>query len=87
MEKGESFSARRFPLVDLSESPYSPEARETRRISANVGKKKEASSNAPCAPENKWGGDVKNHGREEEDREEDREEEKVTSHRLRQDRI
>ena len=35
-----------------------PEARETRRFSANVGKKKEASSNAPCAPENQWGGDV-----------------------------
>jgi len=35
-----------------------PEARETRRSSANDGKKKEASSNAPCAPENQWGGDV-----------------------------
>jgi len=35
-----------------------PEARETRRFSASVGKKKEASSNAPCAPENQWGGDV-----------------------------
>jgi hypothetical protein len=58
-EKGESRLKRRFPLVDLSESPYSPEARETRRSSANVGKNRiEASSNAPCAPENQWGGDV-----------------------------
>jgi hypothetical protein len=35
-----------------------PEARETRRFSANDGKNNEASSNSPCAPENKWGGDV-----------------------------
>jgi len=38
MKKGESFTERRFSLVDLSESPYSSEARETRRFSANDGK-------------------------------------------------
>jgi len=58
MEKGESFTERRFPLVEPFGVSVLPEARETRRFSANVGKKKEASSNAPCAPENQWGGDV-----------------------------
>ena len=50
MEKGESLPKRRFPLVDLSESPYSPEARETRRSSANVGKKRERRPVTPRAP-------------------------------------
>jgi hypothetical protein len=59
MEKGESFPKRRFPLVDLSESPYSPEARETRRSSANVGKKRERRPVTPRAPrKTQWGGDV-----------------------------
>src|ERR1700730_9797288 len=49
-EKRELYPKRKFPSVDLSESPYSPEARETRRSSANAGKNKKRRPVTPRAP-------------------------------------
>ncbi|HEY7993071.1 MAG: hypothetical protein ACHQY2_00670 [Candidatus Eremiobacterales bacterium] len=51
---GKKVPARRpFGVSILSGS-----ARNPADLRKRPGRKKEASSNAPCAPENKWGGDV-----------------------------